>query len=43
MVKLRQYYKKESDSSVKELDPLIRQAKQRFRKAKSLLGLKKII
>ena len=43
MVKLRQYYKKESDISVKELDPLIRQAKRRFRKAKSLLGLKKII
>lgn len=43
MVMLRQYYKKESDTSVKELDPLIRQAKQRFRKSKSSLGLKKII
>lgn len=40
MVMLRQYYKKESDISVKELDPLIRQAKKRFRKAKSSLCLK---
>jgi len=43
MVMLRQYYKKESDTSVKELDHLIQQAKQRFRKSKSSLGLKKII